>query len=39
MARMAALAGMSYSDMLQEILNACSDRVLNDSQSHFASQY
>jgi D-alanine-D-alanine ligase len=32
MAKMAALAGMSYSDMLQEILNACSDRVLNDSR-------
>ena len=32
LARMAALAGMSYSDMLMAILNACDER-LNVSQS------
>jgi D-alanine-D-alanine ligase len=29
LARMAALAGMSYADMLEEILDACSERVLH----------
>jgi D-alanine-D-alanine ligase len=34
LARMAALAGMSYSEMLQEILNTCSERVFNQPRSN-----
>jgi D-alanine-D-alanine ligase len=34
LARMAALADMSYADMLREILDACSDRIFNATRSN-----